>query len=69
MQKAVENTKTRQLIVRKFFILVLYAAEKKIFFRLNIKIGEKAKNTPDRKAAVFFNTEGRSLSLSNLSFK
>ena len=69
MQKAVENIKTKQLIVKKFFILLLYEAKQKIFFRLNIKIGEKAKNTPDRKAAVFFITTVISLSLSNLSFK
>ena len=66
MQKATEKTKTNLLNVQNFFLLSAYFPEKKFFFKLTIKNGEKAKSAPDKKAKLFFNTDAISFSWSNL---
>ena len=69
MQKATEKIKTNLLNVWKFVLLTTKFSAKKLFFKLIIKHGEKAKNTPDKKEKVFFNTIEISFFWSNLWFK
>ena len=56
MQKANEKTKTNLLIVIKLFLSSLNFSKKKLLFRFNKKIGEKAKSTPNKKPAAFLDT-------------
>ena len=69
MQNANEKIKTNLLIDIKSFLPQIESPKKKICFKLIIKIGEKAKNTPNKKPTLFLNTVDRLFSLSNLSPK
>ena len=62
MQKANDKTKTNLLNVWKSFLLSEYFAEKKFLIKLTIKIGEKARNTPEKKTTLFFNRDAISFS-------
>ena len=62
-----EKSKINLLIVKKFFQFSLKFSKEKLLFNLNINIGENARNTPDKKPAIFGNTVGRFFPWSNLS--
>ena len=64
MQKPNEKINTNLLIAIKSLTSLLQFSKKKIFFKLNIKIGENAKNTPNRKPMLFLNTEKKFFSSS-----
>ena len=69
MQKANEKIKTNLIIAIKSLKSLLKFPKKISYLKLSMKIGENAKNTPNKKPKLFLNTFRSSFSLSNLSPK